>query len=76
MAEPVAVINGSIAIVEAVVALAAMQYGWDGKTTGLVMAIVVAVANLAKTLVARSQVTPVSDPRNNEGQHLVPEKKV
>ena len=72
MAEPVAVINGSIAIVEAAIALLAGQLGWDPKTMAAVMAVVVAVGNLLKTLWARNQVTPVSDPRNHQGQPLTP----
>jgi len=72
--EPIAVVNSTIAIVEAVIALA-LGFGlkWSPHQVALVMAVVVALANLLKTLWARSQVTPVTAPRDNEGRRLVPE---
>lgn len=74
--EPVAVVNGVVTIVEATVALAVgFGLGWDAKQVGLVMAVVVALGNLAKTLWARAQVTPVSDPRNSAGDRLVPQSR-
>ena len=73
-AEPVAVVNAAVAILEASIALA-IGFGLHLTTAqvGLVMAVVVAVANLVKTLWARGQVTPVTAPRDNDGNRLVPE---
>jgi len=69
--EPVAVINGTIAIVEAAIALA-VSFGlnWNGEQVGLVMAAVIAIGNLLKTIWARGKVTPVAAPRDNEGRVL------
>lgn len=71
--EPIAVVNATIAIVEAAIALA-LGFGleWTPQQVALVMGVVVALANLLKTLWARSQVTPVAAPRDNEGRRLVP----
>ena len=76
--EPVAVINSSVALVEATMSLAVGFHfaglNLDSKEVALVMAVVVALGNVVKTLWARGQVTPVSSPRNNNGQALVPER--
>ena len=71
MLEPVAVVNGSVAIVEASIALA-VSFGlnWSGEQVGLVMAAVIAIGNLLKTIWARRKVTPVAAPRDNEGKAL------
>jgi len=72
--EPVAVVNAAVAIVEAAIALAVgFGLNWTAEQVALVMAVVVAVAALVKTLWARGQVTPVLAPRDNEGRSLVPE---
>ncbi|HEY2377937.1 MAG TPA: hypothetical protein VGH98_18330 [Gemmatimonadaceae bacterium] len=75
--EPVAVVNSSVALVEAAVSCAVGFHfaglNLDSKELALVMAVVVALGNLLKILWARGQVTPVSAPRNNDGQRLVPE---
>jgi hypothetical protein len=72
--EPLAVVNTAVAIVEAAIALA-VGFGldWTPEQVALVMAVVVALAALVKTLWARGQVTPVAAPRDNEGRSLVPE---
>jgi hypothetical protein len=69
--EPVAVVNASVAIVEAAIALA-VGFGleWTPEQVGLVMAVVVALGTLVKTLWARGQVTPVAAPRDNQGRRL------
>ena len=71
--EPVAIVNGFTTIVESSLALA-VGFGldWDAKQVGLVMAVVVAVGSLIKTLWARDQVTPVTNPRDNKGTPLAP----
>lgn len=75
--EPVAVVNGLIAIIEASLGLAVgFGLGLDGEKVALVMAVAVAVGNLAKTIWTRGQVTPVDDPRNNEGQRLIAEQEI
>ena len=69
--EPVAVVNGTIAIVEAAIALA-VSFGlnWSGEQVGLVLAVVIAIGSLIKTIWARRKVTPVAAPRDNEGRRL------
>jgi len=71
--EPVAIVNSLTTIVETSIALA-VGFGldWDPKQVGLVMAVVVAVGNLVKTIWVRGQVTPVTAPRDNKGTPLVP----
>jgi len=71
--EPVAVINSGVALVEAAIALAVgFGLNWTKDQVGLVMALVIAVANVIQTLWARRHVTPVADPRNDKNQRLVP----
>ena len=69
--EPVAVVNATITIIEAAIALA-VGFGldWSAEQVGLVMAVVVALGNLIKTIWARRKVTPVAAPRDNEGRRL------
>jgi hypothetical protein len=69
--EPVAVVNGTVAILEATIALA-VSFGLDlsGEQVGLFMAVVIAVGNLIKTIWARRKVTPVAVPRDDEGRVL------
>ena len=72
--EPLAVVNTAVAIVEAAIALAVgFGLAWTPEQVALVMAVVVALSALVKTLWARGQVTPVAAPRDNEGRSLVPE---
>jgi hypothetical protein len=74
--EPVAVVNATVAIVEAAIALAVgFGLAWTPEQVALVMAVVVALSALVKTLWARGQVTPVAAPRDNEGRALVPEPR-
>lgn len=73
--EPVAVVNGTTALVEATISfLVAFGLKWNPEQVGATMAVVVAVGNLTKTWWARSQVTPVDDPRGNDGRRLVAER--
>ncbi len=69
--EPVAIANGMVGLIEAALALA-VGFGaaLSKEQVGLLMAVVVAVGNLVKTLWARGQVTPIADPRGSEGQPL------
>jgi hypothetical protein len=46
-------------------------HGWSAEQVGLLMAGVVAVGNLIKTIWPRGQVTPVALPRDDEGRTLV-----
>ena len=72
--EPVAVVNGVTALVEATIPFAvAFGLKWGPEQVGATMAVVAAVGNLTKTWWARSQVTPVDDPRSNDGRRLVAE---
>lgn len=71
--EPIAIINGLTALAEAAIAiLVGFGLDWTAEQVALVMALVVAVANIAKTLYGRSQVTPLNDPRTNNGTPLIP----
>ena len=69
--EPVAVINSLVTLVEAAIALA-VGFGlkWTAEQVSLVMALVVATTNLLKTMWARSQVTPVANPRNSANKRF------
>jgi hypothetical protein len=70
--EPVAVVNASVAIIEAAIAIAVgFGLSWTAEQVGLLMVGVVAIGNLIKTIWARGQVTPVALPRDNEGRALV-----
>jgi hypothetical protein len=74
MREPVAVVNASIGIIEATMSLAVgFGLSLDTKQVALLMALVVAIGNLIQTLWARGQVTPVADPRDNNGGQLIAE---
>ena len=72
--EPLAVIGGSVALVQAVIALT-VTFGWltlnDEELTAL-LGVVALAGTLAVTIFGRIQVTPVADPRNNDGDQLVP----
>ena len=72
--EPVAIINAIIALIEAGIAVA-VGFGldWSGEQVALVMAAVVALGTVIKTILVREQVTPLADPRNAQGVRLVPE---
>ncbi len=72
--EPVAVVDGVTALVEATISFAvAFGLKWGPEQVRATMAVVVAVGNLTKTWWARSQVTPVVDPRSNDGTRLIAE---
>jgi len=72
--EPVAIINAIISLIEAGIAVA-VGFGldWTGEQVALVMAAVIALGNVIKTILVRDQVTPLADPRNAQGVRLVPE---
>lgn len=71
--EPIAIINGVTAIVEAAIALlVGFGLDWSAEQVALVMALVVAVANVVKTWFGRAKVTPVADPVDDEGRRLYP----
>ena len=75
--EPIAVVNSTVALLEAAISCAVGFHfaglNLDSRELALVTAVVVALGNLIKILWAREKVTPVSSPRNNFGQRLVPE---
>ncbi len=72
--EPVTIINAITAVIEASITLA-IAFGLElsPAQAGALMAFVVAVGTLIQTVVVRSHVTPVADPRAADGQPLVPE---
>ena len=74
--EPVAIINAIISLIEAGIAVA-VGFGldWTGEQVALVMAAVIALGNVIKTILVRQQVTPLADPRNAQGVRLVPESR-
>lgn len=71
--EPVAIINAIITVVQAIIgAVVLFGVDWTPEQVAGVLAVVVAVGEALKTLWARSQVTPVSNPRDNMGRPLAP----
>jgi hypothetical protein len=70
--EPVAVINGLTAMIEAAIAVAVgFGLNWTSEQVGLVMAVVVAGGNVLNTLWARAKVTPTVSPRDAHNRSLV-----
>lgn len=71
--EPIALINSSIVVIEAAITLTvAFNFDLSDEQIAALMALVVAIGNLIKTFWTRAQVTPVSDPRDNQGRILKP----
>ena len=71
--EPVAVITAVIALVSAIVALLPLfGVALTAEQIGGIMAVVVALGSVVSTLLVRSQVTPVANPRDNEWNALTP----
>jgi hypothetical protein len=75
--EPVAVINGLTAMIEAAIAVAVgFGLNWTSEQVGLVMAVVVAGGNVLNTLWARAKVTPTVSRRvsrrDADNRSLVP----
>lgn len=71
--EPVVIANAIAALVSALI-VAAVALGWiqwDETQQAAVMAVVVATVNVVAGLWARSQVTPIADPRAADGTPLV-----
>lgn len=71
--EPVAIINALVTLVEAGLALVVLVVPElsEASTAG-VLGTIIAVGEVLKTLLSRSKVTPVSDPRNDNGFPLLP----
>ncbi len=71
--EPVTIVNGIVAVIEAAIALG-VAFGLDltKEQVGAIMAFVAAVGGLISILIVRPRVTPVADPRDREGRRLVP----
>jgi hypothetical protein len=62
--EPVLVIGLLVTMVETAIALGvSFGLGFTPDQVGTIMAFVIATGNLMATLISRSQVTPVSNPR-------------
>lgn len=71
--EPVAVINGTVALIEAIIALAiSFGLGLTAQQVVLIMTVVITAGNLAQTLLVRSRVTPIVNPHKDEGEHERP----
>ncbi len=69
---PIAIVNGITALVETLIAVAVgFGLGLSGEEVALVMAAVIAAANVVKTWIGQPQVTPTSDPRDDDGRELV-----
>lgn len=70
--EPVVVINSIIAVITAVIAAlvtgGVLQVSPDQQQQ--IVGIVVAIGALVATFISRSQVTPVANPKDNEGNRL------
>jgi hypothetical protein len=73
--EPIAVISSVTTVIEAAIALA-VGFGlkWTPEQVGLVMAVVVAVGNCFNVMLTRTMVTPIADPRDDQGRQLVVRK--
>jgi len=72
--EPIAVINSIVTFVQALIPLL-LAFGLFQLTkeqTGAITSAVVAWGGLMGTLLGRNLVTPVADPKNNEGKPLRP----
>jgi uncharacterized membrane protein YphA (DoxX/SURF4 family) len=70
--EPVAVINAVIGTIEAGIALAvAFGLMLNPAQVGAIMAFVVAIGTLLRIFLVRPQVTPLADPRDNQGNQLL-----
>lgn len=71
--EPVAVITSVIAFISAVIALLPL-FGvpLSAEQAAGIMAAVVALGGVVSTLLIRSQVTPVANPYDNDGNRLTP----
>jgi hypothetical protein len=69
--EPVAVITSVIAFISAVIAMLPL-FGvpLTAEQAAGIMAVVVAAGGVVSTLLIRSQVTPVANPRDNDGNEL------
>ena len=71
--EPVVVINTITAIIETGIALAvAFGLALSPAQVGAIMAFVVAVATLVRALLVRPRVTPLADPKDDQGNPLQP----
>jgi hypothetical protein len=71
--EPVAVINTAARLVETVLVFAVLfAPGWSDAHTAAAIGIIAASSEFLKTVYARSKVTPLNDPRTNEGYPLLP----
>lgn len=71
--EPVTVITAITALVEAGIVLAVV-FGLplSPEQVSAIMTFIVAVGTVVNILVVRTRVTPIADPRDNEGHSLVP----
>lgn len=69
--EPVAVTTSVIAFISAVIAMLPL-FGvpLTAEQAAGIMAVVVAAGGVVSTLLIRSQVTPVANPRDNDGNEL------
>jgi hypothetical protein len=71
--EPVALISAAIGLIQAAIALAiAFGVNLTDTQVGAIMAFVIAVGTVAQVLLVRPLVTPVADPRDNNGNALAP----
>ena len=71
--EPVAIIAAIIGLIEAVIALLPLfGVALTVEQQAALMGVVVAAGSVASAIWARSLVTPVANPQDNEGNALVP----
>ncbi len=72
--EPIAIVNAIVTAIQALIPLL-LAFGIVQITkeqSGAISSAVVAWAGLVGTLLGRNLVTPVADPKNNEGRSLLP----
>ena len=73
--EPAVLINAIIAVVEAgITMLVAFGLQLEPAQQGAIMTFVITVGALLSTVLIRSRVTPLTDPRNNDGVPLTPQR--
>ena len=69
--EPVAIITAIVAVIEAGIALIlAFGIQLTNEQIGAIFAFVAAVGGVIEILIIRPQVTPIADPRDNDGNTL------
>lgn len=72
--EPVVLIGAIVGVIEAGIAMLVVLgvLSLTPEQIGAIMAFVIAIGSVVSILLTRSVVTPVANPRDNDGNRLVP----